>query len=127
MEYLNAKELRNFLLFRQKVHNGVLQAWVNQGTAKVMSPRTHEWACMARGNTDLWQPRCGSSTRLQGVPGYCERPRDTEPYRLPRSAPQTQWFLIVFTLLTQNILTGVSPAQIETIETTTRAILIPKP
>jgi hypothetical protein len=38
VEYLNAKELKNFLLFRQKVHNGVLQAWVNQGTAKVMSP-----------------------------------------------------------------------------------------
>lgn len=59
VEYLNAKELRNFLLFRQKVHNGVLQAWVNQGTAKVMSPNPRSGVYGERKDrplaTSLWK------------------------------------------------------------------------
>lgn len=41
MEYLTAADLRNFCLFRQKEHNGVLQAVVDQGLASVSGVRAY--------------------------------------------------------------------------------------
>jgi len=41
IEYLNASQLHTFCLFRAKVHNGLLQAAVDQGAAKISSIRAY--------------------------------------------------------------------------------------